>query len=53
MFERLRLRYRTWRYYRDTVRRLTCLDPHILADTGIAPEQIHRRALEASERRCE
>ena len=35
MFERTRERFAAWMTYRDTLRQLDLLDPHILADAGI------------------
>lgn len=35
MFERTRQRFAEWLTYRETVRQLNWLDPHLLADAGI------------------
>lgn len=35
MFERTRERFANWLTYRETLRQLDWLDPHILADAGI------------------
>jgi uncharacterized protein YjiS (DUF1127 family) len=35
MFERTRERFAAWLTYRETLRQLDWLDPHILADAGI------------------
>jgi len=35
MFERTRQRFAEWLTYRETLRQLNWLDPHMLADAGI------------------
>jgi uncharacterized protein YjiS (DUF1127 family) len=35
MFERTRQRFADWLTYRETLRQLDWLDPHMLADAGI------------------
>ena len=35
MFERTRQRFAEWVTYRETLRQLNWLDPHMLADAGI------------------
>ena len=53
MFDRLRIRFAKWRTYRSTVRRLSDLDRHILADIGIKRDAIRTCALDAVEGRCD
>ena len=36
MFGQLGTRFAQWQTYRETVRQLNWLDPHMLADAGIA-----------------
>jgi uncharacterized protein YjiS (DUF1127 family) len=52
MFEQLRTRFSTWRSYRETVRQLTWLDRHLLADAGIERRNIKTCARDAAEGRC-
>ena len=48
MFEQLRERFSRWVVYRETVRQLSWLDDHILADSGMTRQQIKPRARHAS-----
>ena len=52
MFERTRQRFAEWRTYRETVRQLNWLDPHMLADAGIEKRNIRSCAKAAAEGRC-
>ena len=55
MLEHLRNRFDTWRAYRRTVRELTALDRHMLADMGLdrpTLKDIKARARAASREAC-
>ena len=52
MFEQLKTRFSHWRSYRETVRQLTWLDRHLLADTGIERQNIKACAKDAVDGRC-
>ncbi|HEX4297974.1 MAG TPA: DUF1127 domain-containing protein [Devosia sp.] len=51
MFDRLRERLADWQIYRETIRQLHRLDPHLLADAGIDPRTAKARAWAAARAR--
>ena len=51
MFERTRQRFAEWLTYRETLRQLNWLDPHMLADAGIRDRAELRARAKAGARR--